>query len=272
MVKKLTAFDAQAGDNFGVSAAISGDCPPPATDQRGVVRPQGPACDIGAFELVVDSDGDGIANDVDTQPTVPSADFSDGTTFGSITNDGSLDITVFDDPTDGVWVSAAGGAGTATLTVCTEAFAVNLSAGDTVIITCGSVEVTVVVGSAQIDLGGGVIVTVSEGATATIIDLGGGEFTVEKTGDVGTVTVDDNGAVTVLDPDDPPVTVTTSSCADPDGDGHTTGRDVRLVARAMFTSSGHPRWDARADLNNDGVVSLGDLVLVIRSLVDRDCR
>jgi CSLREA domain-containing protein len=26
-------------------------CPPPAIDQRGVARPQGPACDIGAFEL-----------------------------------------------------------------------------------------------------------------------------------------------------------------------------------------------------------------------------
>jgi hypothetical protein len=26
-------------------------CPPPAADQRGVARPQGPACDIGAFEL-----------------------------------------------------------------------------------------------------------------------------------------------------------------------------------------------------------------------------
>jgi CSLREA domain-containing protein len=31
--------------------AASPDCPPPATDQRGVVRPQGAACDIGAFEL-----------------------------------------------------------------------------------------------------------------------------------------------------------------------------------------------------------------------------
>lgn len=31
--------------------AGSSDCPPPATDQRGVVRPQGTACDIGAFEL-----------------------------------------------------------------------------------------------------------------------------------------------------------------------------------------------------------------------------
>jgi CSLREA domain-containing protein len=33
--------------------AGSGDCPPPATDQRGVARPQGAACDIGAFELEV---------------------------------------------------------------------------------------------------------------------------------------------------------------------------------------------------------------------------
>ncbi len=32
--------------------AGSGDCPPPATDQRGVARPQGAACDIGAYELV----------------------------------------------------------------------------------------------------------------------------------------------------------------------------------------------------------------------------
>jgi hypothetical protein len=31
--------------------AGSADCPPPATDQRGVARAQGAACDIGAFEL-----------------------------------------------------------------------------------------------------------------------------------------------------------------------------------------------------------------------------
>jgi CSLREA domain-containing protein len=28
-------------------------CPPPSTDQRGITRPQGPACDSGAFELEV---------------------------------------------------------------------------------------------------------------------------------------------------------------------------------------------------------------------------
>ncbi len=34
------------------AAPVSGDgaCPPPATDQRGIARPQGAACDLGAFE------------------------------------------------------------------------------------------------------------------------------------------------------------------------------------------------------------------------------
>jgi len=32
--------------------AGSGDCPPPAADQRGVARPQGAACDIGVFEAL----------------------------------------------------------------------------------------------------------------------------------------------------------------------------------------------------------------------------
>jgi CSLREA domain-containing protein len=35
-----------------IDAAVS--CPPPTTDQRGVQRPQGEACDSGAFELVVE--------------------------------------------------------------------------------------------------------------------------------------------------------------------------------------------------------------------------
>jgi len=32
---------------------VAGGCPPPTTDQRGVSRPQGAACDIGAFEVQV---------------------------------------------------------------------------------------------------------------------------------------------------------------------------------------------------------------------------
>src|SRR5829696_9692353 len=36
-------------DSPAIDAAV--ECPPPATDQRGVSRPQGDACDIGSFEL-----------------------------------------------------------------------------------------------------------------------------------------------------------------------------------------------------------------------------
>ena len=51
----------------GSPAADAGvvPCPPPATDQRGVSRPQGLRCDIGAYEAD-DSDGDGVADPLDT--------------------------------------------------------------------------------------------------------------------------------------------------------------------------------------------------------------
>lgn len=32
---------------------VANGCPPPSTDQRGATRPQGSACDIGAYELAV---------------------------------------------------------------------------------------------------------------------------------------------------------------------------------------------------------------------------
>src|SRR5215213_5922903 len=38
-------------DSPAIDAAV--ECPPPATDQRGVSRPQGDACDIGAYEVEV---------------------------------------------------------------------------------------------------------------------------------------------------------------------------------------------------------------------------
>jgi hypothetical protein len=39
-------------DSPAVDLVGEGACPPPATDQRGVQRPQGEACDSGAYELV----------------------------------------------------------------------------------------------------------------------------------------------------------------------------------------------------------------------------
>lgn len=51
-----------------------------ATDQRGVTRPQGDYCDIGAYELevaAVDTDGDGVTDDVDNCPATANPDQAD---------------------------------------------------------------------------------------------------------------------------------------------------------------------------------------------------
>ena len=46
----LNATDALLAGSPAIDAAAG--CPPPATDERGIARPQGGACDIGAYEFV----------------------------------------------------------------------------------------------------------------------------------------------------------------------------------------------------------------------------
>jgi hypothetical protein len=61
----LTPTRALLPGSPAIDAVQAADCPPPSADQRGVTRPQGPRCDIGAFErnfppriaAVVGSDG-----------------------------------------------------------------------------------------------------------------------------------------------------------------------------------------------------------------------
>jgi Ca2+-binding RTX toxin-like protein len=48
-----TFTHALADDSPALEAAGMA-CPPPSTDQRGILRPQGLACDIGAFEMIQD--------------------------------------------------------------------------------------------------------------------------------------------------------------------------------------------------------------------------
>ena len=60
-------------------------------------------------------------------------------------------------------------------------------------------------------------------------------------------------------------------CADLDGDGKVTGRDVAIVARALPSQPANKRWNPDADLNNDNVVDLGDLKSILASLHDPDC-
>ena len=52
-----------------IDAVPMDQCPPPADDQRGVARPQGATCDIGAFELEAGFTFSGFFQPVDNPPT-----------------------------------------------------------------------------------------------------------------------------------------------------------------------------------------------------------
>jgi len=68
-------------------------CPPPATDQRGITRPQGPSCDSGAFEAVAPLTGN-ISGPVNVGPgqtvTVLNGKLSGSTTIAA---GGTLSLT-----------------------------------------------------------------------------------------------------------------------------------------------------------------------------------
>ena len=67
-------------------------------------------------------------------------------------------------------------------------------------VSCASVIVEVVEGSAEVELGGGtVVVSVPQGGKAEVTDLGGAEFTVENLGTT-TVTVTVDGDATPVSP------------------------------------------------------------------------
>jgi CSLREA domain-containing protein len=62
------------------------------------------------------------------------------------------------------------------------------------------------------------------------------------------------------------------ACAgDLNRDGTVDGRDVRVVARALFSRPGQMRWDTTADINTDGRVDLQDLFIVLRPPRDAAC-
>lgn len=99
-----------------------------------------------------DDDGDGIPDTLDTLPITFSGTFSDdATTFGHIQSRGDQFVTVSDQPDPaGVLVSAVGGAVPAIISPCGYDGTVSLHSGDSAVITCGSVTIIVMSGSADI--------------------------------------------------------------------------------------------------------------------------
>ena len=137
----------------------------------------------------VDANGDGIIDTLQPAGT-PAGSFTDNSTSppttGSIVNANGLAVTITDaaDAADGVKITVGAGSGKATFSVC--GFTLKVSAGSEVVVTCGSVTVEVVQGSAEVVLGGGVVVVTALGGGAfKVSSPGGGVFSVENTGSAG---------------------------------------------------------------------------------------
>jgi len=96
----------------------------------------------------LDFDGDGIANELDDDPA-PSSQFSDiplgGTTFGTVIF-GSTNLSITDNPANGVNISSTGAA---TVDVCGTSSLVFM-AGSSVDVSCGSITIEVVLGSVDV--------------------------------------------------------------------------------------------------------------------------
>lgn len=161
------------------------------------------AADGGTSDIYVsrpaplDADADGITDDIDTAPGVPSTGFSDGTTFGQIVSVPAGFSVMINDATateEGVRVVVTGsGIQKVQLSMC-GGLTVRLPAGADAVLTCGSVIVAVAAGSPPVEvvIGGGLaVVSVPAGAQAEVDATPSGSFTVTNViGGTISVTVD----------------------------------------------------------------------------------
>jgi hypothetical protein len=174
----------------------------PALDQLG--QPRDGMCDIGAVEwrpAAVDSDGDGILDEVDEDPTGPSDRFSDralgGQTSGQVTVPAGMTVEITDaaDGTAGVQIVVTGSPGRVRVRIDGKGSVVRLAAG-TYTLTDPDVELTAAVhdaGLAEIDLPDGRTVVVEPGEVAKIIETAaasGAVTAVTVQALLGTLTVD----------------------------------------------------------------------------------
>jgi probable HAF family extracellular repeat protein len=154
--------------------------------------------------VVADVNGNGIEDvlEVIGLPGAFADDNAPDPTFGSIESANGNVVTVADAPApDGVRITVTGPvpADKATFSVC--GMTLKLAPGSDVIVTCGSLTVTVVAGAAEVVVGDGlVVVMVPQGATAKISDLGDGSYFVENLGASGDVTVSVDGSPSTVTP------------------------------------------------------------------------
>src|SRR4051794_40322373 len=215
-------------------------------DIAGVVLHPGPDSSTTSAVLVrpfaapdPDADGNGIEDAiqvagspnsfVDTNTPTP--------TFGSLVNANGHSVTIADAPApDGVRITVTGtGTTKATFLVC--GFTLRLAPGSDVVVTCGSITVSVVNGDAEVDLADGhIVVTVPFGATAKLTDIGGDHYLVDNLGSAGVVTVAVDGIASSVDPGSqaesfvPPVVADTRTTLSANSDVVSVGGAVTLSA------------------------------------------
>ncbi len=148
-----------------------------------------------------DDDNDGIPDILDTLPTIFSDSFTDtSTTFGHIVSRGSQTVTILDQPNpDGVQISAIGAGGVpAIVSSCGYDGTISLDSGDTILLTCGSVVITVVSGTADISYQMGAMTVTGTLVVGPPIIIDPNSFSI-TTGDEP-VTVLINGVETTIPP------------------------------------------------------------------------
>ena len=129
---------------------------------------------VSIAPVIVDQDDDGIYDEVDGEPNVESAGFTDvplgGVTFGTVTEPRDVEVRIKDlnDPALGVliWLTGRGDA-VATVDTCNDSTLL-LSIGDVVKETCGSLIVEVIQGPIEIPLAGDFVAEVPSGAIVKV--------------------------------------------------------------------------------------------------------
>lgn len=146
----------------------------------------------------VDSDGDGIPDSIDADPSNPSTVFADAAgNGGELLSNGTGEVVSFIDLPDpqGVKILAGGTSGQATVKVC-GFFTLQVPAGAELNVTCGSAAVGVIAGGPVVvepDGDGLTTISIPDGVTARITTPVDDDFTVEVVSGGGPVTVVHDG-------------------------------------------------------------------------------
>lgn len=181
-----------------------------------------------------DTDGDGIGDTIDTSASY-SADFDDGTTYGTVTDRAGMSAYVSDLAVGGVEVIVRPTGGAAvTMQLCGEPGSTTISAGGRATVTCGSVSVAVSEGTVVRNLGDGITLTIGAGSSATTTD--NGNVVVEE----GSAQLQTTAGTQTITPSDGPVPIDGGD-PDTDGDGLTDAIDPDVLW-AQLTAIVGDRW------------------------------